>query len=99
MTRRVSVHLENWMALIPFRIARNSCNDFPSVVCEIEQDGAIGRGEGLGVDYLGEDQNSMLAQIESIADDLTAGAGRQELMKTPSTGRCALRYRCRIVGP
>ena len=33
MSRQVSVHLENWMALIPFRIARNTCDDFPSVVC------------------------------------------------------------------
>ena len=92
MTRRVSVHLENWMALIPFRIARNTWNDFPSVVCEIEQDGAIGRGEGLGVYYLGEDQESMLAQIESISDRLAAGAGRAELLRLlpPGGARCAV---------
>lgn len=92
MTRRVSVHLENWMALIPFRIARKSWDDFPSVVCEIEQDGAIGRGEGLGVYYLGEDQKSMLAQIESVASALAAGAGRQELMQLlpPGGARCAV---------
>ena len=66
MTRKVSVHLENWMALIPFRISRNTWNDFPSVVCEIQEGDAIGRGEALGVYYLGEDQASMLAQIESI---------------------------------
>jgi L-alanine-DL-glutamate epimerase-like enolase superfamily enzyme len=92
MKRRVSVHLENWMALIPFRISRNTCDDFPSVVCEIEQDGAIGRGEGLGVDYLGEDQKSMLAQIESVADELAAGAGRKELMELlpPGGARCAI---------
>jgi L-alanine-DL-glutamate epimerase-like enolase superfamily enzyme len=92
MTRRVSVHLENWMALIPFRISRNTWDDFPSVVCEIEQDGVIGRGEGLGVYYLGEDQKSMLAQIESIAGELAAGAGRQELMELlpPGGARCAV---------
>jgi L-alanine-DL-glutamate epimerase-like enolase superfamily enzyme len=92
MIRRVSVHLENWMALIPFRISRNTWDDFPSVVCEIEQDGAIGRGEGLGVYYLGEDQKSMLAQIESIAGELAAGAGRQELMELlpPGGARCAV---------
>jgi L-alanine-DL-glutamate epimerase-like enolase superfamily enzyme len=90
--RRVSVHLENWMALIPFRISRNSCDDFPSVVCEIELGGAIGRGEGLGVDYLGEDQKSMLAQIDSVASELAAGAGRQELLELlpPGGARCAV---------
>jgi L-alanine-DL-glutamate epimerase-like enolase superfamily enzyme len=90
--RRVSVHLENWMARIPFRISRNTWYDFPSVVCEVEQDGVIGRGEGLGVYYLDEDQKSMLAQIESIADKLAAGAGRQELLKLlpPGGARCAV---------
>lgn len=80
------------MALIPFRISRNTWNDFPSVVCEIEQDGAVGRGEGLGVYYLGEDQESMLAQVESIADKLSAGAGRLDLLKLlpPGGARCAV---------
>lgn len=92
MTRRISVHLENWMALIPFRISRNTWDDFPSVVCEIGQDGAIGRGEGLGVYYLGEDQKSMMAQIESVASELGAGAGRQDLMGLlpPGGARCAV---------
>lgn len=92
MKRKVSVHLENWMALIPFRISRNTWNDFPSVVCEIEQDGAIGRGEGLGVYYLDESQESMLAQIESISDRLSAGAGREELLALlpPGGARCAV---------
>ena len=90
--RRVSVHLENWMALIPFRISRNTWNDFPSVVCEIEQDGAVGRGEALGVYYLDEDQDSMLAQIESITEQLAAGAGREELLELlpPGGARCAV---------
>jgi len=90
--RRGSVHLENWMALIPFRISRNTWDDFPSVVCEIELDGVIGRGEGLGVYYLDEDQKSMLAQIESIASELAAGAGRQELLELlpPGGARCAV---------
>lgn len=92
MRRRVSVHLENWMALIPFRISRNTWDDFPCVVCEIEQDGAIGRGEALGVYYLGEDEKSMMAQIESIGSELAAGAGREELMKLlpPGGARCAV---------
>lgn len=92
MKRRVSVHLENWMALIPFRISRNTWDDFSSVVCEIEHDGLIGRGEGLGVYYLGEDQKSMLAQIDSIAEQLADGAGRQELLSLlpPGGARCAV---------
>jgi L-alanine-DL-glutamate epimerase-like enolase superfamily enzyme len=92
MTRQVSVHLENWMALIPFRISRNTWNDFPSVVCEIEQDGFIGRGEGLGVYYLNEDQQSMLAQIEAVTEQIEAGINRRELLNILPAGgaRCAV---------
>ena len=79
------------MALIPFRIARQTSDDFPCVVCEIGQDGRIGRGEALGVYYLGETEKSMLAQLDSIAGDLADGAGRQELLELlpPGGARCA----------
>ena len=92
MTRRLSVHLENWMALIPFRISRNTWDDFPSVVCEIEQDGKVGRGEGLGVYYLDEDQQSMLAQIESVKEQIESGIDRNELQTVlpPGGARCAV---------
>lgn len=92
MTRRVSAHLENWLALIPFRISRNTWDDFPCVVCEIEQDGRIGRGESLGVYYLNDTDRSMLAQIESITGQLEAGADRQALLELlpPGGARCAV---------
>ena len=92
MTRRVSAHLENWLALIPFRISRNTWDDFPCIVCELEQDGCIGRGESLGVYYLDDTDRSMLAQVESVRSELTAGAGRQELLRLlpPGGARCAL---------
>ncbi len=92
MTRRISAHLENWLALIPFRISRNTWDDFPCIVCEIEQDGYIGRGESLGVYYLGETDKSMLAQIDSIAGQLATGAGRQALLDLlpPGGARCAI---------
>ena len=81
MTRRVSVHLENWMARIPFRISRHTWDDFPCVVCEISEDGCIGRGEALGVYYLGESERSILAQIESVAAELAGGADRSALLR------------------
>lgn len=92
MTRRISAHMENWLALVPFRISRNTWDDFPSVVCEIEQDGRIGRGESLGVYYLDDTDRSMLAQIDSISDELKAGANRQALLKLlpPGGARCAV---------
>lgn len=92
MTRRVSAHLENWLALIPFRISRNTWDDFPCMVCEIEQDGHIGRGESLGVYYLEDTERSMLAQVDSVRAELAAGADREALLKLlpPGGARCAI---------
>ena len=70
MKRLVAIHSESWPTLIPFRISNNVWNDFPCVVCEIEQDGAVGRGEGLGVYYLDETVESMSEQLEAIAKGL-----------------------------
>jgi L-alanine-DL-glutamate epimerase-like enolase superfamily enzyme len=80
MKRGVSIHSESWPALIPFRISNNVWNDFPCVVCELEQDGAVGRGEALGVYYLDETVESMAEQLEAIAADLARGASREQLL-------------------
>jgi len=81
MKRRVSIHTESWLAIIPFRISNNVWDDFPCVVCEIEQDGAVGRGEALGVYYLDETLGSMTAQLEQVAAELADGASRQRLLE------------------
>jgi L-alanine-DL-glutamate epimerase-like enolase superfamily enzyme len=56
-------------------------NEFPGIVCEIAEDGVIGRGEALGVDYLGETQESMAAQIQGVSGALASGADRQTLLE------------------
>ena len=81
MKRHVSVHMENWVAKIPFRISRHTSYDFPCVVCEISQNGVIGRGEALGVYYFGDTEQSMLEQLQSIEDELANGAGREALLE------------------
>ena len=65
MKRKVSIYTESWPAITPFRISNNTWDDFPCVICEIEQDGAIGRGEALGVYYLDETLDSITAQLEA----------------------------------
>jgi L-alanine-DL-glutamate epimerase-like enolase superfamily enzyme len=86
MTRQVSAHIESWQALIPFRISRNTWYTFDGIVCEIGQDGLIGRGEALGVYYMGERNETMLADIESVREQLEAGAGREELLNVLPPG-------------
>jgi len=80
MNREVSVHLESWPCIIPFRISGNVWDDFPCVVCEVEQDGVVGRGEALGVYINGETPESMAVQIQGVTDALASGAGRQTLL-------------------
>lgn len=86
MKRRVSNHIESWASLIPFRIANYEWDDYPTVVCEIEQDGIIGWGEALGVYYLDETEKTMLKQLEAVAADLAGGASREDLLKLLPAG-------------
>ena len=61
---KFGVHIEHWPTIRPFRIAGKTWNAFESVVIELEQNGVVGRGEALGVYYLGETAESLLAQID-----------------------------------
>jgi len=81
MNREVRVQLESWPCIIPFRTSSGVSNDFPCVVCEIEQDGVVGRGEALGVSINGETPESMAAQIRDVADALASGIDRQALLE------------------
>jgi L-alanine-DL-glutamate epimerase-like enolase superfamily enzyme len=80
MKRRVVNHIESWESKIPFRISNYVWDDYPAVVCEIEQDGVIGRGEALGVYYNDETEKTMLRELESVSDRLAAGASREDLL-------------------
>ena len=81
MNRKISVRTETWPSLIPFRIANITFDDFPLIVCEIEQGGIVGAGEALGVYYLDETPESMTTQIESVIRELEAGADRHRLLE------------------
>ncbi|MCH9694063.1 MAG: dipeptide epimerase [Gammaproteobacteria bacterium] len=75
------VYKETLAAIRPFRIADHVWYDFPCTICEIEQDGYVGRGEAHGVYYLGETPKSMQQQLESVAEQICAGATREQLLE------------------
>lgn len=91
MKRRLSTHIEAWPSIVPFRISNHVWDDFPCVVCEIEQQGIVGRGEALGVYYHDETPESMAQQLADIAEDISAGADRTRLLQLlpPGGARCA----------
>ena len=78
---KLAVHVESWPTARPFRIAGREWLTFDSVVVELEKDGIVGRGEGLGVFYLGDNVPQMLAAIEAVAPTIEAGIGRSQLQE------------------
>ena len=91
MSRKISIRTESWPSIIPFRISNHVWTDFPCVVCEIEENGTTGRGEALGVYYLGETPESMAQQLHDVSREFAAGADRAQLLTLlpPGGARCA----------
>ena len=76
----------------PFRISGYVFEAMPAVLATISGGGVAGRGEAAGVYYLGDDQDHMVAAMESARDAIEAGANRtalQELLP-PGGARNAL---------
>ncbi len=90
MTRRISVRTETWPSLVPFRISGITFDDFPLIVCDIEENGVTGSGEALGVYYFDETPESMAAQIEGVAEELAAGTDRRQLLQLLPPGGARL---------
>jgi len=92
MRRGVSVQFESWPSIIPFRISNHVWDNFDCIVCKIEEDGVIGRGEALGVYYNDETPDSMAAQIHGVADKLSAGVNREQILNLlpPGGARMAI---------
>lgn len=89
---KLSLHAERWPTLTPFRITGTVFNAFDSVVVELAHEGFSGRGEALGVWYLQESTERMLAQIEAQAATLERGIDRRslQLLLPPGGARNAL---------
>lgn len=80
MTRRLSVYRTAWRLRSPFRITGRVFEQVEPIVVEIAEDGCIGRGEGLGVYYLDETADSLLAEVAAVKGDVEAGLTREELL-------------------
>jgi len=83
---KISAHIEEWELASPFRIAGNEWRTTRSVVAQLSSDGAMGRGEAQGVYYLDETAESMLEQVFSVADQLSRGITREELLEVLPAG-------------
>lgn len=71
---RVSIPLHE-----PLVITGHSFSHLNTVWVTMEREGVIGRGEGTGSYYLGESQDTIVEEIESITPTLESGLTRDDL--------------------
>jgi len=83
---KLGAHIEEWELTKPFRISGEEWLTSRSVVVEISSDGYTGRGEAQGVFYMGESVESMMAQIDDVADTLREGVSREDLLQLLPSG-------------
>ena len=76
----------------PFRISGYVFEAMPAVLATVSARGVAGRGEAAGVYYLGDDQDHMVAAMESVRGAIEAGADRAALqdLLPPGGARNAL---------
>ena len=70
----------------PFAITGHTFTNLEAVVVTLTKDGNVGRGEGDGVYYLGETQQSMLQELEDVRSRVEAGITREELQEMMQAG-------------
>ena len=76
----------------PFVITGYTFTHLEAIWVHLEADSATGRGEGVGMYYLGETPETMAAQLEGIRDEVEAGATRADIqiLLPPGGARNAL---------
>lgn len=86
MPRTLSLREERFAYREPFRISGHLFTETSVLVAEISEGGQLGRGEGAGVYYLGDDLAHMRAEAERARAAIEAGAGREELQSLLPAG-------------
>ena len=92
MLRTLQARREHWPLAAPFRISRGVKTAADVVAVEIGHEGQVGHGEAVPYGRYGETLDSVLVQIDSVADAIGAGMTRIELMRAlpPGAARNAI---------
>jgi L-Ala-D/L-Glu epimerase len=83
---RFTVEKRSFQLASPFVITGHRWVSSDTVWVTLEQDGVVGRGEGCGVYYIGETQDTMFAQLERVRSAVEAGVTRAELSQLLPAG-------------
>ncbi|MDG1997152.1 MAG: L-Ala-D/L-Glu epimerase [Emcibacteraceae bacterium] len=84
--RKFKFAAEKFTLHTPFVISRGTRTDSTVVVVEIEEGGHKGWGESCPTAHYGENVESVIAQIQSIADKMEAGLTRTDLQTALPAG-------------
>jgi L-alanine-DL-glutamate epimerase-like enolase superfamily enzyme len=76
---KMSVEAKTFPLAAPFSITGYTFTELKCVWVTLDEDGVVGRGEGTGSYYLGEDQESLMRSIKSIRIAVESGITREEL--------------------
>ncbi|MBL4789420.1 MAG: dipeptide epimerase [Kordiimonadaceae bacterium] len=89
---KITIEKHNFQLKAPFVITGYVFEDVDSVRIMLEQDGVVGRGEGIGVYYTGDTAETILAQLEPLVEIIQNGVSREEIqgMLPPGGARNAL---------
>lgn len=82
----ISVRVETWPLIHPFRITGWTYDAIELVVAEIRDGDHVGRGEAAGVDYLGETPAEIADTILSMRDAFRPGMERARLQSLLPAG-------------
>jgi len=83
---KMSIHLEEWELIQPFRISGAEWINAHSIVVQLMQNGFVGRGEAQGVFYLDETAESIFEQANAVADEIRGGISREDLQQLLPAG-------------
>lgn len=87
MTLRLTVDRCSWAMREPFAISRGIETEQATVVVTlVDSAGCVGRGEACGVDYHGETQDSMVADVERCRAVIEAGVSLEALQSLLPAG-------------
>lgn len=83
---KLDVTAERWAYAREFKIAGLTRTTLPLVHVRITFEGLSGQGEGVGVSYLGETQETLLHDLERVRRDIEAGIDRDHLQEIMPAG-------------
>ena len=70
----------------PFVITGYTFTHLDAVWVTLEHEGATGRGEGVGIYYLGENPETMTRELEGVRDAVESGASRTDIQSLLARG-------------